>query len=667
MTSNCAVKNWRPGLISALAAALVFQGEFLAGKRLLPEFGGSAYVWCSAILFFQIVLIAGYYGSRWLGELPEKKRTLTLTLLGLTGLLALPSQLWVFDKLPLELQPVIALLPFAGLSLALFCTTPLLHQRQIDRTNYNIYAWSNAGALVGLITYPLLVEPLVDLKIQSLVWALGGLAICSLGLRENISCRRRREETLTSSDPTLAMLEPPHVVSYKTRLSWWILPAISSAALLATTNEVTYEANAGPLAWALPLVLFLGTYIWAFSGNRRSSVGLIAVCGLAALVVSRMMPMADARSLKLLSLLLLSGGATMLCCHVWLAATRNENTHGFYRAIAISGAIGSALMVLVIPHITTGPVEFPILTIATLTVAGFKMSGRWVRPLLTMTAVVAIGANLAAEISGRDKEVARARTLYGCLRVIKDSEREYYSLVHNTTIHGEEDRNNPNLATEYYGQSAGLGLAMRELQSRSPSIKVAVIGLGVGSINRYLRPTDTITYFELDPKIEDMARQYFTFLQNHMSPVIIGDGRKSLERSRLKDLDLLILDAFNGDAIPMHLLTREAGIMYRQHMKTNGLIALHITNAHADLEPVCRGLAQNLGMGVEFSHTTAPPISHEEEQNIARRIAQSLGMNAAMFRYKATDWAILHPNGQPRTGRVVQWTDQRSSIVGVLK
>ena len=609
----------QPKLIAAAAAFLMFEGELMAGKRLLPEFGGAAYVWYSVVLFFQLLVVAGYYGSRRLGQISAQTRRWILIGLGLSGLLTLLGPLPFAAWLPAELQPMVALLPFAGAGAALFCVTPLLHHDQADTTDYSIYAWSNGGALVGLLLYPLVVEPLAGLRLQNWVWAIGVLLICAGGMRVARGA---------GTAPTQNGLG-------KTRWEWWALPAVSSATLLATTNQLSYEASPGPLAWAVTLALFLGSYVWAFSKDRRGSVGIIATAGLAALVTTHFM--IAPRSLLLPGLLLFAGGAGMVACHVWLAATKDANSHGFYSATAIGGASGSAVMVLVVPRVTDGPIEFPILVLAMLSITGFWWSNRILRPIVTTIAVVAIGSTIVAEGSGRADEVARARTLYGCLRVTKSREGEIYKLINNTTFHGEQDRLHPDRGWTYYGKDSGIGKLFIEKKATEQYLKVGVIGLGAGTINRLLRPQDSVTYYEINPKVEELARKYFTYLKQPATRVVIGDGRKLLEGEADQDLDILVVDAFSGDAIPTHLLTREAGMIYRRHLKANGALAVHITNAHVDLLPVVKGLARGMGMSVEYQQT------------------------------KMAAWAILRPGLPENEGRTLEWTDDRSSILAVLK
>jgi hypothetical protein len=626
-------------LLAAGAACVAFQGELMAGKRLLPQFGGAASVWCCTLLFFQLTLLVAYFGTRWLSRCPTATRHLLLAALGLSGLLTLLPPLPTANWLPPELQPLIALLPFAGLALGLFSATPLLHQQQTDRHDFTIYAWSNAGALAGLLTYPLLIEPFTRLTTQNRVWAVSGALICILGLRDwTKSSDAKAPFASNESDSHLG----------KTKWQWWILPGISGATLLATTTQLSYEASAGPLTWALPLALFLATYVWAFSGNRRASCGLIATAGLLALIITHIafppsspslpgVMMIPPRSASMLGLLLLAGGATMLLCHVWLAAARNENTHGFYTATAAGGAIGSALMVLVIPHVTNGPVEFPFLTLLTLCVAGFIWSGRIVRPILATVGFVAIGATLIAEAAGRAHEVARARTLYSCWRVTKKPDQEYYRLISNTTIHAEEERGNTNAAATYYGPETGLGKLLAEKKAAQPELSIGVVGLGAGTINRWLRPQDSIIYYEIDAEAETLARAWFSYLHRERCQIIIGDGRKTLQNQPGPQFDILVLDAFTGDAVPTHLLTKEAGEIYRRHLKPGGALAIHITNSHVQLLPVAEGLAQNMGLGCDYTKS-----SHIE-------------------------WATLSPNAAPPSGRILAWTDEQNSIIPVLR
>jgi hypothetical protein len=615
----------RPKLVAATAAFLMFEGELMAGKRLLPEFGGSAYVWYSVVLFFQLLVVAGYYGSRRLGQLPAHRRNLILAGLGCSGLLTLFRSLPHATWLPAELQPMVALIPFAGAGAALFCVTPLLHRNQADTTDYGIYAWSNAGALGGLIVYPLVVEPLAGLALQNWVWAIGVLLISTVGLR-------------SAGTTNVAKTSPSEKVETgmgKTRWEWWVLPAVSSAMLLATTNKLSYEASPGPLAWALVLALFLASYVWAFSKNRQGSVGLIATAGLVALTATHLM--VEPRSTLLVVLLLVCGGASMAACHVWLAATKDANSHGFYSAAAIGGAIGSALMVIVVPRVTDGPIEFPAIVLGTLSIAGFRWSDRIVRPILTTVAVVAIGATVVTETNGHEDEIARVRTLYGCLRVTKSPEGEVYKLINNMTYHGQEDRQHPERGWTYYGKESAIGQVILGKEASVEKLKVGVIGLGAGMINWLLRAQDSITYYEINPVDEELARKYFSYLKRPTTRVFIGDGRKLLEQEADQNLDVLVVDAFNGDAIPTHLLTREAGAVYRRQLKKDGVMAFHITNAHVDLLPVVKGLAETMGMTAEFYET------------------------------EASLWAVLRPGASKADGKIIEWTDDRSSILAVLK
>jgi len=598
----------------------MFQGELFAGKRLLPEFGGAAYVWCTVLLYFQIVLIVGYYASRALAAANSKTRTWILAVLGLSGLLTLMPHLPQAPWLPAELQPLVALVPFTGLSVALFTTTPLLHRRQTNRSNYRIYAWSNAGAFVGLLTYPLVVEPLTPLWAQDLVWALGGLLIATIGL----------------AGPGITPdAESDAPARGGTRWEWWVLPAVSSGLLLATTNRLAYEASAGPLTWAIPLAVFLFTYVLAFGSRRQMPIGAIAVAGLVLLAISCI---TVSESLWLLFVILAAGGAGMLACNAWLAATRNENSHGFYRANAVGGAAGTAIVALVVPHVTNQPLEFPILVVGSLAAAGIWRAGKLIKPVIAAAALAAAYLAIydALGINSGGVILARERTLYGCLKVSATPDGRWRELYNNTTLHGGEDREVSGGLLTYYSTTSGVGRLIRAKQAVSPSIKVGAIGLGTGSINWSMRGADFITFYEIDPEVEVLARKYFTYLEHGNVKVVIGDGRKSLEQEESRQFDVLAIDAFSGDAIPTHLLTREAAAVYKRHLKGDGAIAIHITNPYADLKPVVKAIARELGMSVTIT---------------------TVGYGT---------WATLTPGGPAPEGRIIEWTDEHNSVLSVV-
>jgi protein-L-isoaspartate O-methyltransferase len=282
-------------------------------------------------------------------------------------------------------------------------------------------------------------------------------------------------------------------------------------------------------------------------------------------------------------------------------------------------------------------VEFPILTLGTLSIAGFRWSGRLLRPVQATMAVVAVGATLFSESAGRATEVARARTLYGCWRVTKKPGQERYRLINNTTIHAEEDRGNALAGTTYYGPETGFGKWLETMKETHDRLDVAVVGLGAGTINRWLRAQDAITYYEIDAKAEELARAWFTYLRRDRCRVLIGDGRKTLQDQAGGKFDIIVLDAFTGDAIPTHLLTREAGAVYLRHLKAGGVLAIHITNGHVRLLPVAEGLARGMGLGCEYD---------------------KIGI---------IEWAVLRAGLAAPSGRVIEWTDERNSLVPVLK
>jgi hypothetical protein len=459
--------------------------------------------------------------------------------------------------------------------------------------------------------------------VQRWVWAIAGGAICIFALRKSAP---------DSEAPA------KQAVGGKTRWQWWLLPAISSAMLLATTNRLSYETSAGPLTWSLPLALFLGTYIWAFSADRMHQSRLVIILGIAAMIAQAgLVAVGMVRSWELMVAILMSGAAVMAICHAVLASTRSADAHRFYVANAVGGMVGSALMVIAVPRLLPDPIEFGVLTLGVLAAAAMFRKTLLERFYLTTLAVIAIGSTIAVRSKHYEGQIACSRSLYACLRVIKSPDCEIYSLVSNTTVHGREDRDHPLREMTYYGQGSGLGQAIAQKHQAGGNLNVGVIGLGTGTINRLLQPGDTISYFEINPQVEQMARQFFTYLQTPPTRVVIGDGRKCLEKEADGQYDVLVLDAFTGDAIPSHLLTAEAGRVCRRCLKRDGILAVHFTNGHVDLSPVIAGLARGMGMSMEVIAT------------------------------EKVDWAILRPGGVPPSGKVIEWTDERNSILPILK
>ena len=260
------------------------------------------------------------------------------------------------------------------------------------------------------------------------------------------------------------------------------------------------------------------------------------------------------------------------------------------------------------------------------------------KPLIAVAGLVAacLAVYDALDLNAGGNVLARERTLYGCLRVVSSPDGRWRELYNNTTLHGGEDRQASGGLLTYYSTTSGVGKLIGSKQAKSPSIKVGAIGLGTGSLNWHMRPQDSITFYEIDPEVKALAMKYFTYLDRGNFSVVLGDGRKSLEGEASQQFDVLVLDAFSGDAIPTHLLTREAAAVYKRHLKPDGGIAIHITNPYADLTPVVRALARDLGMSVTV--TTL----------------------------EWGTWATLSPGGGAPEGKIIEWTDQRSSVLSVL-
>lgn len=295
-------------------------------------------------------------------------------------------------------------------------------------------------------------------------------------------------------------------------------------------------------------------------------------------------------------------------------------------------------MLLVVPNLFRRPIEFSVLALVSLGSAGWLWGGRWWRAVVATLAVMAAWAMILTAQTQSRLQIASARNLYGWLRVTKDPDAgaDRYFLLHNTTLHGEEDRRHPQREVMYYGRSSGLGQALAEKQLSAPSLSVGVIGLGTGAIARLLREEDSIAFYEINPQVEEFARQYFSYLATSHSRVVIGDGRIALEAEANSSFDVLVLDAFNGDAVPIHLLTAEAGEVYQRRLKPDGLLAIHISNSHVDLRRVAEGLAKSMNRSSKL-------VSSDD-----------------------AEWALLVSGAAQSSADAIRWTDERSSLLPLI-
>ncbi len=643
--------GWNFALAILVSAFLLFQVQPLISKSILPWFGGCPAVWTTAMLFFQTALFAGYVYAhllqRWLR--PRRQAAVhflvvaaALATLALTRLPPGPSWKPVDSSHP-TWRVLVLLSASVGLPyFALSATSPLVQawfsRVWSDRSPYRLYALSNVGSLVGLLSYPFVFEPAFDLSKQSAMWLWGFVVygvlcaaamVCLVRMRQPLS-GDRPEDTL-SGGPADARAAAPGVLR---RLLWVALPAAASLMLLATTNHVCQNIAVVPFLWVVPLTLYLLSFIICFDHQRWYVRGLWATAAVLALVAAAGNEEFNWFNYRLstvqeLSLYFAAMFFTCMVCHGELVRLKPDPRHltEFYLLISAGGALGGIFVGLVAPLVFTTFFEWSIGVVASCAIAILVMALSAIREILLVgstiprraaavaemllvpAALVGLGYIVFWQATGWKPAVDRARNFYGVVSVYeydRDNPQEHERrLKHGMITHGQQylDPVKSHWATTYYSEQSGVGRAIRFFRQRGP-VRVGMVGLGVGTLASYARKGDRYRFYEINPEVLRMARTYFTYLADcQVTPeVVMGDARLSLERElSMKgrpppQFDVLVLDAFSGDSIPAHLLTEEAFEIYRPHVATGGVIAVHISNRYLYLAPVVKGLAEHFSL-----------------------------------------------------------------------
>jgi SAM-dependent methyltransferase len=713
-----------------LFVATIFVGSFLLflmqpmiARMALPRLGGAPAVWNSAMLVYQALLLGGYAYAHLIGRLRARFQAgLHLMVLALAALwlpiglynASLPS-----DASPLIWVPWLLLWSIGPLFFAVSAQAPLLQRwvamRAPDANPYALYVASNLGSFGGLIAYPLLVEPLMPLASQSLIWSVGyGLLIalmagCALLLPRHMPAVVRARDD--AAKPTLLA-----------RLHWIALAAVPSGLILSTTTHLTTDIIAMPLIWVIPLGLYLLSFSFAFSDRSRLTAFATRYFPLILIVAGTM-----AGSGKMFSLwssiaadlILLFGAAIVL--HNRLYRLRPDVTHltDFYLCMSLGGVLGGLFCALIAPAIFDALYEYPLLVAAAALLAPLRADApklnafqrRWtlliglilsmlagglfgqyglamlVVPMIViavlarrsighpvlfsaMIATLMLGLGVWSNILMSIGADVRTRSYFGIYTVgVAQGSR---NLMHGTTVHGSQLLA-PGLQTyptNYYVPLSGVGLAMRDAPALfGPNARIGVVGLGAGTLACYAQPGQSWHFYEIDPAIVRIARDTskFTFLSRCLpdAKIEIGDARLSLSREADASSDLLVIDAFSSDAIPMHLLTREAIANYGRMLSPDGLILFHISNRYIDLKPVLAAAARADGW-----HTAIrdfDPSKHDARYRAGRSIWVAFTRSPETLRQltsfgPAGGWAPL-----PERPGFAPWTDDYGSILPLLR
>jgi hypothetical protein len=728
-----------------LSAVLLFLVEPMVAKMLLPLLGGSPAVWNTCLVFFQAVLLAGYayaYAAtkffRW-----------RLLLLTQCGLLLLPAAMMV---LPLHLphgwippaqsNPIPWMLSVLTVSVglpffALSSCGPMMQRwfaasdhRHADDP-YFLYAASNAGSLVGLLIYPLLLEPTLRTGVQAGVWTFGYalLSLLTLGCAAMCWNSAGRAEQSVSSHPSVFA----ETITLNTRLRWVALAAVPSSLILGVTTAITADVPAIPLFWVVPLALYLLSFVFVFARRQIISpatfskrLPILILCGLVPGMLQSKLP--TLALIPLYSILLFS---VAMVCHGELAATR-PSVHRlteFYLLISVGGVLGGIFNSIIAPVAFHSVLEFPIALICaallrrpvnatTLDAPAAARAGRldWLLPLalglcmsgaflipraagitLSVSACIlifgaaavcclsfalrplrfglAISAAFLASffyIGPYGHVLDTERSFFGVYRVANDQTGRFRNLLHGGTIHGVQsldvEKNREPLA--YYTVAGPAGQITRAVQDPAMGGEWAIVGLGSGAMACLAQPGQNLTYFEIDPLVARIAEdtRYFTFIHQcaPQAKIELGDARLKLAEARDGQYGLIVLDAFNGDAIPLHLLTREALALYLRKLAPGGMIAFHITNQHLQLAPVIGNLARHAKLVCWIEDDSRLTEEQARDGKMGSRWVVLVRNSADLAHLKAGADSLASWRPLVVKASDTVWTDDYSNLLSVI-
>jgi len=597
------------GVTILTSACLLFLVQPLISKLILPWFGGSAAVWITSMLFFQAGLLAGYLYAHALTRFLNPYRQAVVHSLLISASIALlpilPSPFWQPKPGADPTWRVLGVLATAvGLPYALLsATSPLLQTWYAARNRgalpYRYFALSNAGSMAALLFYPVGVEPFLRGRAQAWLWSSGYFLFALLC----IATAGIASRSAPVSDSGQAVLEklPRSVVGF-----WLGLAACASALLLTVTNLLTQNIAPMPLLWVAPLSIYLLTFILCFERGLWYQRWVFLPLMPFALwwLASHTATIETGHVRQIVPLICASLFVCCMACHGELARLkpRVEHLTAFYLTLSAGGALGGVFVALIAPHLFPAVFEYPIsyLACAILLLAVFwsKRQAWWHRQMYSSMWLAGVAATLFLAFYGghetwddlRDA-VFKARNFYGALLVedLQGDEHTTRQLSHGTITHGAQilNANLRHVATTYYGRESGAGLTWRVLEMQGP-LKMGVVGLGAGTMAAYGRGGDTIRFYDLNPLVVNIARKRFTFLADcpAHTDIVLGDARLSMAREPSQKFDILVIDAFAGDAVPVHLLTREAFSIYWRHLKPDGVLAVHISNQYLNLAPI---------------------------------------------------------------------------------
>jgi hypothetical protein len=620
-----------------VSAFLLFLVQPVIAKQILPWFGGTAAVWTTCLVFFQLTLLLGYFYSDWTTRHLKPKTQaivhLVLIAIAIALLPIIPADAWKpsGEEAP-TLRIILLLVATIGLPYFLLSTTSPLIQAWYSRSYpgqspYRLFALSNLASMIALLGYPFLFEPNIATKAQAVGWSVGFGTFAVLIAGAAWYAIKTENEVAPMAK---AFTEDAVAPTWGQKWSWIILSALGSILLLAISNHLTQNISSIPLLWVVPLALYLLTFILTFDA-RDSQSGwyqrTLMLPLLAVVLVAMAYTLADSSlhfELKW-QVGIFSAGLFIACmfCHGELVERKPHPAYltQFYLMISVGGALGATLVGIIAPLTLPAyfELEFAMVAVAVtatwLTLDLFKARLRdWKfyasTTLGVLVTVFCIGAAGYTIKEYQNDVIYMSRNFYGTLRVKEynppDVEHRRRSLIHGAILHGDQFMDAPynRAATTYYKTKSGIGMALleKERQQTDAKRRVGLIGLGAGTLAAYGNKGDLFRFYEINPAVVAIAKRDFRFLSDTEATIEIslGDARLNLEREAAQKFDVLAIDAFSSDSIPVHLITLEALDIYAKHMKPDGVIAFHVSNRFLDLKPVVQMLAEKRGFHVAW-------------------------------------------------------------------
>lgn len=693
------------GILSLLSAFLLFQVQPVISKFILPWFGGGPGVWTTCMLFFQVVLFAGYAYAHALTRLPHRWQGIihgVLILAAAATLPIAPGEQWKPVGL-VDPAGRILLLLLANVALpyfALSSTSPLVQvwfsRSGEGRSPWRLYALSNIGSLAALLTYPFLIEPRWDVMQQTWIWSGGFIVFGILSFAGAFADRKR----IVNAEPIAAAdngaVSTSGEALWWRRILWVLLPAVASVLLLASTNHLCQDVAVIPFLWVLPLSLYLLSFIICFEHERwyarvvwaLPAMALLLAAGTHGDIKNWLHRMQENPSFTWLpgdltpnfKWEIALGCSAMffgcMVCHGELARLKPapKRLTEFYLLMSAGGALGGLFVSLAAPNLFTTFVEWPWVLVACFGIAAlalFQSAWKQRRIGLRVALMVVIAAlaipgmlyfrNAAFEVKDR---IVSVRNFYGVVSVKEENASDtsgMRTLFHGDIVHGYQylDVNTRNEAMSYYWADTGIGRALQTLKGRADA-RVGIVGMGTATVASYGEKGQTYRFYDINPEIVKLAREKFYFLSDLEArggtvEVAMGDARRSLETEPAQRFDVLLLDAFSGDSVPVHLLTREAFQMYQRHMKPDGIIAVHVSSRYLTLTPVVEKVAASVGWKTTRIATEEDGYNESTDYVMVTNNEEFLQENPI-----GVEWEGMFPS-------VILWTDKSNNLFEILK